>query len=324
MPKSIFYRANTIIYFQGDKAEHVLVLKNGKVKLTEKNELTDSENTVNVELGEFFGMKAAVAGAYQSETAMAVQDSTVVHMTLPEFESIITDNHRILMKILRMLSSSLRQIHKKIKSLLAQELQNINPETGLFSIGEYFFNEGRYALASEAFNRYLKYWPMGIYAPQAMARIGDAGLEMEKILDHSKDNEDIHTIELEVNNLDDADKAYAQNNFDAAFKGYLNLSKSQSDPDNNSYIEFRIGCCLYHLSKYTDSVKQLTSLLKQHPRHKYSNENIWYLGLGYEALGKKEKAIQFYIKVSKMEPEGSTLHDRIVKKMKKLELDNES
>ena len=43
MPKSIFYRANTIIYFQGDKSEHVIVLKNGKVKLTEKNELTDSE-----------------------------------------------------------------------------------------------------------------------------------------------------------------------------------------------------------------------------------------------------------------------------------------
>ena len=120
-------------------------------------------------------MKAAVAGACQGETAMAVQDSTVVHLTLPEFENIITDNHKILMKILRMLSSNLRQIHQKIKSLLAQELHNINPETGLFSIGEFFFNEGRYSLASEAFKRYLKYWPMGIYAPRPWPELAMPG-----------------------------------------------------------------------------------------------------------------------------------------------------
>ena len=157
-----------------------------------------------------------------------------------------------------------------------------------------------------------------------MARIGDAGLEMEKTLDHNKDNnEDIHAIEFEVKNLADVDNDYAQNNFNTAFKGYLNLSKSQSDPDNKTYLEFRIGCCLYHLSRYTDSIKQLTTLLKQHPHHKYSNETIWYLGLGYEALGKTEKAIQFYIKVNTMEPEGSPLHDQIVKKMKELEVDNE-
>jgi hypothetical protein len=43
LPKPVFYRANAIIYFQGDRADGIPILKDGKVELSYEDLQTGAE-----------------------------------------------------------------------------------------------------------------------------------------------------------------------------------------------------------------------------------------------------------------------------------------
>ncbi len=75
----MLYRANAIIYFQGDKAETILVLKQGRVELSYEDLQTGQAIREPIQKGEFFGVKAALGRYPHDETAMAVSDCTIVH-----------------------------------------------------------------------------------------------------------------------------------------------------------------------------------------------------------------------------------------------------
>ena len=83
--------------------------------------------------------------------------------SVPEFEQLATKNTRIITKMLKVFSNQLRRIHRQVQNLLVSEEQ-VNPETGLYKIGEYYLKNKRYAQALHAFKRYLVYYPSGAYA----------------------------------------------------------------------------------------------------------------------------------------------------------------
>jgi len=165
LPKPVFYRANAIIYFQGDKADGIPILKEGKVELSYEDLETGAEIREPIRTGEFFGVKAALGRNPHDETAMAVSDCTVIHFTIPEFEKFVSGNPRILMKMLQVFSTQLRRIHHQVQSLLSSDRISTSQEAGMFAVGEYYLKEKQYPQASHAFKSYLSHWPRGIYAP---------------------------------------------------------------------------------------------------------------------------------------------------------------
>jgi TolA-binding protein len=120
----------------------------------------------HIKTGEFFGVKSALGRYPREENAVVLSDASVLMFSVPEFEQLASQNTRIIMKMLKVFSNQLRRLHAKVRNLLDVEEQ-VDPEEGLFQIGEYYMKKRQYAQALYAFNKYLTYYPAGKYHQQA-------------------------------------------------------------------------------------------------------------------------------------------------------------
>ena len=179
MPKVVQYTKGSIIYFAGDIDDRIYILQKGLVILTSNDIETGSPVTEQVKNGEFFGVKSSMGHFPREETATALQDSVVVTMTLREFEVIFSSNKDVILKMLRVFSGQLRQIHKKTESMLKNKLET-NQADGMFSVAKSFYKDEQYRACCDVCIKYLTNYPT---APdkEAVAKIyADAKLRAEK------------------------------------------------------------------------------------------------------------------------------------------------
>ena len=160
MPKPLQYRAGSIIYFQGDPADKVFILQNGVVDLIYRDIETGEDIHDKVQSGEFFGVKSTLGRFPREENAMALQNSTLLALTIAEFEALALGNTRIIMKMLKVFSGHLRRIHRKVSGMMDMK-EHIKAEEGLFSIGEIYLKNKNFRRAHYVFSRYLTYYPTG-------------------------------------------------------------------------------------------------------------------------------------------------------------------
>ena len=172
-PKAVQYRANSIIYFKGDQSDRIFLLNAGKVNLSYVDIETGQEVRDVIKMGEFFGVKSALGHYMREETAIVLQDSTVMVFSVPEFEQVASKNTRIITKMLAVFSNQLRRIHRQVQNLMVSDEQ-VNPESGLYRIGEYYLKNKRYGQALYAFKRYLVYYPTGAYATDVTSKVVQA------------------------------------------------------------------------------------------------------------------------------------------------------
>ena len=165
MPKPLQYRSGSLIYFQGDPADKIYILQNGKVSLVYQDIETREDIRDPVQPGEFFGVKSALGRYPREENAMTLSDTTVMAFTVQEFEAVAMANSRIIMKMLKVFSNQMRRVHKQVSKLMARE--EVAPADGLYNVGEYYLKNKRFSQAKHVFSRYLTYYPTGRYAMEA-------------------------------------------------------------------------------------------------------------------------------------------------------------
>lgn len=309
MPKPVYYRANSIIYFQGDKADGVYILKDGRAELTFEDLQTGAEVREPLKAGEFFGVKAALGHFLHDETAMAVSDCTVVHFTVPEFENVVSGNHRIMMKMLQVFSTQLRRIHHQVQGLLSEDQGSTNPEAGLFAVGEYYLQDRQFSHASRVFKRYLELWPTGAYAPQATLKKGEA--------DTGKPAEKARPAPA-LRSFTEIENAYKNGQYQDAMKGYLMMIRDKLEPENLAHAEFRAGYCLYYLEKYDEAMRHLAAVIRKYPKYPQLGEAVYYMGVIHESKGDKIKALSFLNKAGQMVPESGPMYREILGKIRAL------
>ncbi len=166
------YKSGSIVYMEGDKSETIYILKAGRVVLTTKKveDKTWVEEKVHVKPGEFFGVKSALGRYPRDETAQTLGDTTVLVLSLADFEKMILQNINVVKKMLRVFSNQLRRIGKTVREVLG-EGDTINPEVELFKLGEYYFKMERAQQAMYAYKKYLDYYPDSKYASIAKERL---------------------------------------------------------------------------------------------------------------------------------------------------------
>ena len=180
MPKAVQYTKGSIIYFAGDHDERIYILQKGLVILTSTDIETGTPVTEQVKTGEFFGVKSALGHFPREETATVLQDTIAITMTIQEFETIFSSNKDVILKMLRVFSGQLRQIHKKTESILKQKV-NENQADGMYSVAKSFYKDEQYRACCDVCLKYLTNYPT---APDkdAVAKIyADAKLRAEKL-----------------------------------------------------------------------------------------------------------------------------------------------
>jgi TolA-binding protein len=335
-PKAVQYRANSIIYFKGDQSDRIFLLNAGKVNLSYVDIETGQEVRDLIKMGEFFGVKSALGRYMREETAIVLQDSAVMVFSVPEFEQVASKNLRIITKMLTVFSNQLRRIHRQVQNLMVSDEQ-VNPETGLYKIGEYYLKNKRYGQALYAFKRYLVYYPTGSYATEVTSKIVQAEEFLSRYGSGVSSSPSAAPAPSMAQSASSAPRAPAgppagaedsselaqqyynavslvsQEKYLEAFKAFKKILDAGPDPEYTAKAEFEMAKCLFYLKQYDSCIKSFTAIAQKFPKHPELKDALFFVGRSYEEKGEKAKAGGLYKKIVSMGPED----DPVVRKVKK-------
>ena len=94
-PQMKNFKPGSIIYFEGDKADSVYLLKQGRVNLIYSDIHVREEISDQISAGEFFGVKSGLIYLPGEETAKVTANSIVFEFSAVEFEALVIKNSKI-------------------------------------------------------------------------------------------------------------------------------------------------------------------------------------------------------------------------------------
>lgn len=204
MPKAVSYTKGSIIYFAGDRDERVYILQKGCVVISTTDVETNLPVTEQIKTGEFFGVKSALGHFPREETATVLMDSVCVSMTVQEFETLFSSNKAVIMKMLRVFSNQLRQIHKKTEEILNKGV-DINQQSGMMSVAQAFYDDESWRSCADVCVNYLKRYPTALNkeavakmytTANARAQRASHSMEMDSYADASTKDNALKVFEL--------------------------------------------------------------------------------------------------------------------------------
>ena len=195
MPKPMNFKNGMVVYVEGDMDDRIFILQSGAVDLSYPSLETGGQQHELLQKGEFFGVKSALGKHPREETANVVQDCSVIMFTVPEFEDTMMKSPRVILQMLKVYSSQLRNVNRMLSSARVEShvrrvgagrkarLDQIEatltvetkPEVSLFQMGEYYIAKKKIIEARYVFNKYVQNYPAGIYAGKAKERLKALG-----------------------------------------------------------------------------------------------------------------------------------------------------
>lgn len=326
------YKAGSIVYFEKDRAEDIYVLQNGRVILTYLSVDSKMEIKEDVKLGEFFGVKSALGRYPREETAQVIGGASILVFKLADFEVFVANKTHLILKMMKVFSSQLRQIHGKVRENLGQFGDQKSPAFELMNVAEVFHKTGNFEHAVYAYNKYLSHYPGGPYANRAqeLSRIATKSsmfpsnmpelvYEMERRSDGPKatispanpaaTSTRIQALSSDLSisdSLTEADDLYDSGEYQAALDAYKPLlTMPPTSPGDDKSIEkayFGFGMCQRNLQLWDAAYTSLSTYVKKYPKGERVKEAIYNLGFISESKGEKDKAIMLYTKVTTLPP----------------------
>jgi CRP-like cAMP-binding protein len=114
------FSAGQRIFSEGEIGAEMFIIQSGKVRISKQS---GNEETTLVVLddGDFFGEMAVIDKGPRSATATAVDETRCIVLDEDVFEQQMQNNARIVKKILKNMSSRLREAGKQIENLLIKD-----------------------------------------------------------------------------------------------------------------------------------------------------------------------------------------------------------
>jgi TolA-binding protein len=260
--------------------------------------------------------------------------------SVPEFETLASKNTRIIMKMLKVFSNQLRRIHRQVQNLMVSDEQ-VNPETGLYKIGEYYLKNKRYGQALHAYKRYLVYYPSGSFASDVtnklqqaeeyLSRYGSGSHAASAVVPSvsqpslSAPSHPAPSAAASGETSEQAQQYYnavslvSQEKFLEAFKAFKKILEGGADPEYMAKAEFEMAKCLFYLKQFDNCIKSFTAIVQKQPKHPEMKDALFFVGRSYEEKGDKVKAGGFYKKIISMGPEDDPVIRKVRKALRTLE-----
>lgn len=109
-----------VLFKDGELNKEMYVIHSGMVKITKQ--IGDSEKTLAVlGSGDFFGEMATLLDKPRSATAEVMEDSLLIVIEPHTFESMITADTNIALKIIKKLASRILEANEKIENLMLRD-----------------------------------------------------------------------------------------------------------------------------------------------------------------------------------------------------------
>lgn len=113
-----------IIFNENDPGDKMYIVLKGTVEVRKKT--VDAEKTLMaMKAGDIFGEMALIDGSMRSAKAVAIEDVKVLAVNETMFEKMVLGNNEFALKVIKILSSRIRNTNKHLKELLSQSRQLI-------------------------------------------------------------------------------------------------------------------------------------------------------------------------------------------------------
>ena len=111
--------SGTVLFREGDRGQTMYVIRSGKVNISKR--IGDSEITLAVlGPGEFFGEMALLEGLPRSAGATVVEEALLIELGQGAFATLVRKNSEIALRLMRRLSSRLREADRQIHALMSR------------------------------------------------------------------------------------------------------------------------------------------------------------------------------------------------------------
>ncbi len=269
-----------------------------------------------IQTGEFFGVKSAMGHFPREEDATALSNAQTVAFSVPEFETLVTTNLRVSLKMLKVFSNQLRRIHSKVSSML-NTLDEIDPEKGLFNSGEFYFKNKNFPHALYIFKRYLDIYPSGRYAEQA-AELRSKSEQFDSMKNAGKP---ASAVSEGAKGLSGAGKVFfegenhlANERFDDAIAAFKRvLSDYPDDSEYHIKAEMEIGRSLQAKGDHPGAIRHTSQLVQKNPKMPNVAEALFLIGKSYRESGDRAKAQSFLKRAESVVGDNSALKRKIAR-----------
>lgn len=341
------YKGGSIIYFEKDRAEDIYVLRSGRVVLTYPAMETGYEVKEDVRIGEFFGVKSALGKYPREETAQVVGGASVLVFKLADFEEFVAQKTHLILKMMKVFSSQLRQVHRKVRDILG-EGEAKNPAYELMNVAEVYYKNNDFEHAVYAFEKYLEHYPTGNYAGRAkelveLARKGSpypvnipplsyeaerkgpspdqidsfmepaAGAKKESTVDASNITA-LYNRGRTLLSAGQTDQAIS------IFKDLMVRADHQSDSEHRLVEEsaFQLGFAYFKGQDFNNANSTFSLYIKKSPSGEHIKEALFYLANIAETKGDADRAKMLFGKVSQLPPQSDDYSQKAQAKMQEL------
>ena len=232
MPKAMQYTKGSVIYFEGDHEDRIFIMQQGSVLLTSTDIESGLPVAEQVKSGEFFGVKSAFGHFGREETATALVPTIAVTLTVQEFEHLFSNNKQLIMKMLRVFSNQLRQIHKKTESILNNIAED--QQTGMLAVAKCFTDDEAYRSACDIYIKFLKRYPNATNKEEVAKLYSEAKMRNDRAMAHARTKETIESIDPEDSSL----KVFSLPAFERFAKQYEpgEVIISEYEPGDSFYL----------------------------------------------------------------------------------------
>lgn len=320
MPKVGTYRANSVIFFQGDSGDKIFVLQRGRVSLNYSDIETGKDIREVIQTGEFFGVKSALGRYPREESAVVLEDATTLVFNVQEFEQFAAQNIRIIIKMLKVFSNQLRRIHKQVENLM-ENTAAVNPDVGLFKTGEYYLRNRMYSQARYVLSRYLTYYPAGRMAEQAGRYLEAAETSLSRYGD-GKGPSPLAGAPSAVPRpapVPPPSSIGAPQSFDAPAASPMAppaaapaapvAKHSEGQTLSDSARDYYNAVSLFTQEKYQDALKELKRIAEAADDPEYAGKAQFDMGRCFFALGQWDASIQQFTRIVQTTPKHPDMSD---------------
>jgi CRP/FNR family cyclic AMP-dependent transcriptional regulator len=112
------YNPNDVVFREGDVGAEMYIIQSGKIMITKQLKSGEAKTLAVLGPGDSFGEMAIIDKDVRSANAIAMEPSRLIALDEELFEDHIQTNPKIVKKILKILSSRLRDANQQIADLM--------------------------------------------------------------------------------------------------------------------------------------------------------------------------------------------------------------
>lgn len=119
----IEYKKKQIIYSEGQHPNKLFYIESGKIKIYKSSESGKELITNLLSPGEFFGYASLIENKVYEEFAETLEESSIRIIPRKEFEELISNNHEIALKVIKLLANNINEKEQQLVALAYHSLR---------------------------------------------------------------------------------------------------------------------------------------------------------------------------------------------------------